>query len=84
MIFHKIEQVKPLQDYRLEIVFEDKCVKTYPVGPLFSKFLIFNKLIKFDLFNNVKVAHGGYGIVWDDEIDLSCNELWANGTETTS
>ncbi len=23
----------------------------------------------------------GYGISWNDEIDLSCDELWENGIE---
>ena len=22
---------------------------------------------------------GGYGIVWNDDLDLSCDELWENG-----
>lgn len=22
---------------------------------------------------------GGYGIIWNDELDLSCDELWENG-----
>ena len=31
--------------------------------------------------NNVKVDAGGYGISWNDNIDLSSNELWENGKE---
>lgn len=31
------------------------------------------------LFEQVKVDAGGYGISWNDEIDLSCNELYENG-----
>ena len=31
------------------------------------------------LFNDVVVDQGGYGIVWNDDIDISCDELWANG-----
>ena len=33
------------------------------------------------LFSNVKVDVGGYGISWNEEIDLSCNELWERGIE---
>ena len=32
-----------------------------------------------DMFFDVKVDTGGYGIVWSDEIDLSCDELFAHG-----
>ena len=31
------------------------------------------------LFNQVRVDTGGYGIIWNDEIDLSCDELYYNG-----
>lgn len=30
--------------------------------------------------HEVKVDAGGYGVSWNDDIDLSCNELWENGT----
>lgn len=30
------------------------------------------------------VGQGGYGIVWNDELDLSCDELWENGVEVAS
>lgn len=30
-------------------------------------------------FKNVKVEQGGYGIVWNEDIDLSEYELWKNG-----
>ena len=33
------------------------------------------------LFEQVKVDDGGYGVSWNDEIDLSCDELWENGYE---
>lgn len=29
--------------------------------------------------NLVKADKGGYGISWNDEIDLSCDELWEIG-----
>jgi hypothetical protein len=31
------------------------------------------------LFNLVKVEAGGYGISWNDHIDLACDELFENG-----
>ncbi len=33
----------------------------------------------YTLFETVKVDVGGYGIVWNDELDISCDELYANG-----
>ena len=31
------------------------------------------------MFATVSVDVGGYGIVWNDELDLSYEELWENG-----
>ena len=32
-------------------------------------------------FACVSVDVGGYGIVWNDDLDLSCDELWENGVQ---
>ena len=79
-MFCKIKSVKSLENYILEIVFENDTIKYYDVSSLFEKWTIFKKLkIIKGLFEQVKVDKGGYGIYWNDEIDLSCNELWENG-----
>ena len=31
------------------------------------------------LFNCAKVDVGGYAIIWNEEIDLSSEEIWNNG-----
>ena len=31
------------------------------------------------LFNSVMADQGRHGIIWNDEIDISSNELWTNG-----
>jgi hypothetical protein len=36
------------------------------------------------LFRCVKTDHGGYGISWNDEIDLSELELWLHGVPAKS
>lgn len=33
------------------------------------------------LWSQVQVDAGGYGISWSDDLDLSCDELFANGVE---
>ena len=38
----------------------------------------------FALIDSVGVGQGGYGIVWSDELDLSCDELWENGVKVAS
>lgn len=84
MNFHKVKNVLPLEDYMLSVQFEDGTSKKYDVKPLFSKWTVFKDLTNIKgLFEQVKVDIGGYGIVWNDDIDLSCDELYYNGVETS-
>lgn len=82
MMFHKIKNVAALPDYRLSVQFSEGVTKIYDVKPLFEKLPVFAAL-KDDVqtFYSVSVDIGGYGIVWNDELDLSCDELWEHGTQ---
>ncbi|BED93150.1 MAG: DUF2442 domain-containing protein [Candidatus Paraimprobicoccus trichonymphae] len=82
MIFHKLTDVKPISDLKLKVTFENGVIKVYDVKPLLDKWEVFKsfKLIR-GLFEQVKLDCKGYGIAWNDDIDLSCEELWQNGTE---
>ena len=61
-MFHNIKTVKPLENFILEITFQDDTIKYYDVKPLFNKCTIFQNLITVNgLFQQVKVDKGGYG-----------------------
>jgi hypothetical protein len=79
-MFHKVQSVKPLPDYRLAVRFISGEKKEYDVKPLFNRWEAFRILtyIPF-LFYQVKVDSGGYGISWNDQVDLACDELYENG-----
>ena len=79
-MFHKVKAAAALPDYRLSVQFAEGVTKIYDVKPLFSKWAPF-KVLKDSpkLFFGVEVAPGGYGVVWNDDIDLSCEELFENG-----
>ena len=79
-MFHKIKSVSALPDSMLSVQFSEGVTKLYDMKPLFEKLPVFGKL-KDDSgeFGCVSVDTGGYGIVWDDDLDLSCDELWENG-----
>lgn len=79
-IHHKIKEITPLDDYILEIKFIEGCTKRYDVKPLFGELPHFTDLKENDLFSKVYVSSGGYGAIWNDVLDLDCNELWYNGT----
>ena len=79
-MFHKVKSVSPLTDFRLSVQFSEGITKLYDVKPLFAKIPAFQQLqTQSDLFYGVSVDVGGYGVIWDDDLDLSCDELWENG-----
>ncbi len=78
-MFHKIYSVKALSDMTLLVWFGKGEIKHYDVRPLEKKRPPFSALQVEQLFNLVKIDAGGYGISWNDDIDLACNELWENG-----
>ncbi len=47
--------------------------------PLIEKYGVFSKLKNKELFNKGKADIGGYGIIWNENIDLSSEEIWKNG-----
>lgn len=81
-MFHKVKNANVLPDYKLSVQFCEGVTKIYDVAPLFEKYSSFVPLKNSqELFDSVIVDKGGYGIVWNDDIDISCDELWANGEE---
>lgn len=79
-MFHKVKTINTLPEYRLCVQFAEGVTKIYDVKPLFKKWDEFKKLMdEPELFKNVKVDMGGYGVVWNENIDLSCDELYFNG-----
>lgn len=79
-MFHKVKTVNVIPDYRLSIQFAEGVTKIYDLKPLFEKWPVFRNLKSDDtLLYSVEVDAGGYGIIWNDDIDLSCDELFENG-----
>lgn len=78
-MFHKIKNVMPLNGYKLNVQFSEGITKEYDVKPLFKRFEIFNDLKKDDLFKEAHVGPGGYAVIWNDSIDIACDELYAKG-----
>ena len=80
MMFHKLKSVSALPDFRLSVQFAEGITKIYDVNPLFNKWNTFSVLKKQpELFWEVTVDQGGYGVIWNDELDLSCDELFESG-----
>lgn len=78
-MFHKIKNVTTLANYKISVQFSEGITKIYNVKELIEKNPMFKNLENEELFYNVKVDVGGYGIIWNDDIDISCDELFENG-----
>lgn len=77
----QVRSVYPLENYELLVQFVDGTTKIYDVKPLFEWRDVFKTLKRNHLFEGVYVDTGGYGIAWNDQVDLACEELYLNGKE---
>lgn len=80
-MFHKIVEIKPKDNFILIVKFENGVERQYDIKILMNKFEVFKELNNEILFKNVKIDVGGYGISWNENIDLSSEEIWNNGVE---
>lgn len=81
--YPKIKTVIPLDDYRLQVTFANNVSKVYDCRLLLRN-PTFAPLARKWLFRAVQVDPGGYGVSWNEEIDLSESELWEHGTRIES
>ncbi len=82
---HRIKQIQPLDNLQLSVIFQNGVEKRYDMRVLFSIFHQFRRLeMEPALFARVQVDAGGYGISWDDELDLEAEEIWENGVTVTT
>lgn len=80
---HKIISVKPMENFILLVGFQNGIEKTYDMRnlyPVFPQFKVFESDI--GLFNQVQVDTGGYGVSWNDNLDLDAEDIWEDGVET--
>lgn len=80
---HRIREVKALENFVVSVIFQEGIEKEYDLKELFPEYPQFLQLKdNKDFFEQVQVDVGGYGISWDDKLDLSAEELWDNGKLT--
>lgn len=79
-MFNKIKDVVPLPNMILSVQFANGTTKLYDIKPLLDTYPAFRALTDKTIYFDVRVDTGGYGIIWNDDIDLSCDELWEHGT----
>ena len=76
----KILSVYPQKDKNLLVKFTNGVEKTYNCKKILQ-LDAFELLTNEAFFKAVKVDAGGYGVSWNDDLDLSEYELWTKGVE---
>ena len=80
-MFNKINKVTPKNNLIIVVEFENGVTKEYDIKKIIDKWEIFKQLYDYNLFKMVQVDSGGAGISWNENIDLSSEEIWENGVE---
>lgn len=75
--FHKIRSISEIAPFRLRALFENGVEKEYDLSQL-SELPAFALLFRNPAFvKSMTVEPGGYGVSWNEQIDLSCEEIWS-------
>jgi hypothetical protein len=74
----RIKTVAVIGPLRLMVGFDNGIAKEYDCAPLLAR-SSFQMLSDIGFFRAVRVDAGGYGVSWNDDVDLSEYEIWTNG-----
>jgi Protein of unknown function (DUF2442) len=78
----RIVSAKVIDDHTLMVKFTNLEIKKYDISKLLNN-PMFSPLRNAGFFRNFIIEPGGYGLVWNEDIDLSEYELWQNGISCT-
>lgn len=79
-MFVEMIDLKYLDGLKLLATFIDGKVIEYDVEKLIKRFPQLSALKNRKLFVKGKIDKGGYGIIWNDELDLDAMEVYEEGT----
>ncbi|MEG3939104.1 MULTISPECIES: DUF2442 domain-containing protein [unclassified Microcoleus] len=78
----RIVSAKAIDDSTLIVKFTNSEIRKYDISKLLDN-VMFSDLRNPGFFRNFRIEPGGYGLVWNEDIDLSEYELWQNGISLT-
>lgn len=79
MEFRKIRKLIPLKNYLILALFDDGEWRKYDLKPLMEKYPQFRKLEDESLHLSAKIDLDGFGIAWNEELDLSAQSIYLDG-----
>ena len=79
MLIHAID-VKFLEDVTIEMTFVNGKIFRYDLSKMFSKYPQLEELRRNrKLFESGQIDPGGYGVVWNDELDFDAMSVYEDG-----
>ena len=77
---HLLKNITPLKNYKLLAEFQNGEKRYYDVSSWINKNKAFKPLeYENGLFERMSVDTRGLAVVWNEDIDLYCDELYENG-----
>jgi uncharacterized protein DUF2442 len=77
-LYPKAKEVTALPGHQLRVRFDNDEERQYDFRPHLH-LAMFQLLKNEALFRTVRVDAGGFGLSWNDDMDISASELWLNG-----
>ncbi len=81
-MFVKITSLATLPEYNLLVGFSTGEYKKFDLKPVMEKYAPFRALKEtVGLYEQAKIDIGGYGIVWNDDLDISAEGIYEKGVD---
>ena len=80
-MFHTIKEITSLENLEIKVIFHGGIEKSYDIRKMFDPFPQMKELENGDLFKSAVLDPGGYGISWNDELDIDAEEIWEDEEE---
>lgn len=78
-MLHKATKIEYRDGTVLELSFNDGCVKQFDLALMFESYPQLRALTDRVLFTSGKLSPGGYGVVWNEELDLDASTVYLDG-----
>ena len=81
-MFYKITSLVTLDDYVLLVGFSNGVFKKFDLKKIMNKYDVFMDLKNIEgLYKQAKIDVGGYGIIWNDYLDIASSGIYERGEE---
>lgn len=80
-MMHKIISVETKPNLIISATFLDGTIKEYDVKQMFCVYPPMKALEDDTLFHTVQLDTGGFGVSWNDDLDLESETIWEYGRE---